>query len=74
MRIRANAGFTASEAKCFLVKDIHKKKYIFYLPTINIVNMKKFHYKIPTHSSVLGSSEFIYAIFKVMYVCICICQ
>ena len=38
-----------------------------------IVIVKKFDFKILTYSYVFRSPEFIYAIFTVMYVCMCVC-
>ena len=39
----------------------------------SIVIVKKFDFEILTHLYVLRSPEFIYAIFSVMYVCVCVC-
>ena len=38
-----------------------------------MVIVKKFDFEILTHLYVLRSPEFIYAIFAVMYVCMCVC-
>ena len=39
----------------------------------SIVIVKKFDFEILTYLYVLMSPEFIYAIFGVMYVCMCVC-
>ena len=54
-------------------------RYSFYFPSIfyvrkGIILMKKLVFKILTHSYVLRVPEFIYAIFAVMYACMCICM
>ena len=40
----------------------------------SIVIVKKFDFEILTYLYVLTSPEFIYAIFGVMYVCMCVCM
>ena len=40
----------------------------------SIVIMKKFDFEILMYLYVLRSPEFIYAIFTVMYVCVCVCE